>query len=80
MARETVGTEANAEEEKVEVFLPKLRGERNQDVWVCVNGKGILIQRGQSVKVAPEYAEALKHSQQADDIADEYLNNLETPK
>ena len=68
----------SAEKKKVKVNLPKLRGEKNQDVWVCVNGKGILIQRGKDVLIDPEYAEALKHSQQADEIAYDYLNGLES--
>lgn len=66
--------------EKVEVFLPRLREEKNQDVWVCVNGKGILIKRGERVKVDPEYAEVLKHSEQADDVAYEFLSKLEASK
>lgn len=65
---------------KVPVLLPRLRGEKNQDVWVCVNGKGILIKRGERVEVEPEYAEVLKHSEQADDYADAFLNELETKK
>ena len=66
--------------EKVEVYLPRLREEKNQDVWVCVNGKGILIKRGERVKVDPEYAEVLKHSEQADDVAYEFLSKLEASK
>ena len=63
---------------KVSVYLPRLRGEKNQDVWVCVNGKGILIKRGERVEVDPEYAEVLQHSEQSDDLADAFLNELET--
>lgn len=63
---------------KVSVYLPRLRGEKNQDVWVCVNGKGILIKRGERVEVDPEYEEVLRHSEQSDDLADAFLNELET--
>lgn len=68
---------APKKKKKVKVNLPKLRGEKDQTVWVCVNGKGILIQRGKDVEIDPEYAEVLKHSQQADEIADEFLAGLE---
>ena len=63
---------------KVSVYLPRIRGEKNQDVWVCVNGKGILIKRGERVEVDPEYAEVLQHSERSDDLADAFLNELET--
>ena len=75
-----VSENAEVASEKVEVFLPRLREEKNQDVWVCVNGKGILIKRGERVKVDPEYAEVLKHSEQADDVAYEFLSKLEASK
>lgn len=65
-----------AAEGKVKVLIPKLRKE-DKDVFVCVNGKGILIQRGVEVLIDPEYAEVLKHSQQADQIAMEYMMELE---
>lgn len=65
-----------AVEGKVKVLIPKLRKE-DKDVFVCVNGKGILIQRGVEVLIDPEYAEVLKHSQQADQIAMEYMMGLE---
>lgn len=65
-----------AAEGKVKVLIPKLRKE-DKDVFVCVNGKGILIKRGEEVLIDPEYAEVLKHSQQADQIAMEYMMELE---
>lgn len=65
-----------AAEGKVKVLIPKLRKE-DKDVFVCVNGKGILIKRGEEVLIDPEYAEVLKHSQQADQIAMEYMMGLE---
>ena len=67
---------AKNEANKVKVNIPKLRKE-DKDVYVCVNGKGILIQRGKDVLIDPEYAEVLKHSQQADMIAMEYIQQLE---
>ena len=74
---EVASENAKETKKKVEVYLPRLREEKNQDVWVCVNGKGILIKRGERVMVDPEYAEVLKHSEQADDVAYDYLNKLE---
>ena len=64
------------EANKVKVNIPKLRKE-DKDVYVCVNGKGILIKRGVDVMIEPEYAEVLKHSQKADNIAFEYMSHLE---
>lgn len=63
---------------KVKVNLPRLRGEKDQSVWACVNGRGILIQRGKTVEIDAEYAEVLKHSEKADEVADAFLDSLES--
>lgn len=65
-----------AEKKKVTVNIPKLRKEEG-DVYVAVNGKGILIQRGKDVEIDAEYAEVLKHSQKSDGIAIDYVSGLE---
>lgn len=61
---------------KVIVNIPRTRIDE-PDVYVCVNGKGILIQRGNNVEVDAKYAEVLKHSQKADGIAIEYMQQVE---
>lgn len=65
-----------AEKKKVKVNIPRTRKDE-PDVFVCVNGKGILIKRGVDVTIEEKYAEVLKHSQRADNIAMEYLTQLE---
>lgn len=61
---------------KVKVNIPRLRKDES-DVYVCVNGKGILIKRGVDVEIDVEYAEVLKHSQKADGIAIKYMQQIE---
>lgn len=61
---------------KVRVNIPRLRKEE-KDVYVCVNGKSILIQRGKDVEIDEKFAEVLKHSQKSDLIAMEYIEKLE---
>lgn len=65
-----------ADKKKVKVNIPRTRKDE-PDVYVCVNGKGILIKRGVDVLIDPEYAEVLKHSQKSDNIAMEYMSQLE---
>ena len=66
-----------ADKKKVKVNIPRNRKDE-PDVYVCVNGKGILIKRGEDALIDPEYAEVLKHSQRSDNIAMDYLTKLET--
>lgn len=61
---------------KVRVNIPRLRKE-DADVFVSVNGKGILIKRGVDVEIDEKYAEVLKHSQKADNVAINYMMGLE---
>ena len=65
-----------ADKKKVKVNIPRIRKDE-PDVFVCVNGKGILIKRGVEVEIPAEYAEVLKHSQKADNLAYEYMLQLE---
>lgn len=65
-----------ADKKKVKVNIPRVRKEE-PDVYVSVNGKGILIKRGVDVLIDPEYAEVLKHSQKADNAAYDFLTKLE---
>lgn len=62
---------------KVVVNVPRLRKEE-ADLFLSVNGKNIVIQRGKDVEIPEEFAEVLKHSQRADDIAIRYIMDLET--
>lgn len=62
--------------QKVTVNIPKTRDDKG-DVYVCVNGRGVLIKRGVNVEVSPEVAEVLRHSQDADLRAMEAVETLE---
>lgn len=45
---------------KVKITLPLTRAEKD-DVYVAVNGKSLLIKRGEPVEVPEEYVEVLKN-------------------
>lgn len=50
-------------EELVEYTLPLLGPEKDQDVFVGVNGKTIRIQRGKTVRIQRKFAEVLRNAQ-----------------
>lgn len=47
---------------KVKVILPLTRNEK-EDVYACVNGKAILIKRGEEVEIDPCYVEVLRNKE-----------------
>lgn len=59
-----MATKTKAAQERVKVNIPIERNETD-DVYVAVNGKGILIKRGVDVMIPPEYAEVLERSKRA---------------
>ena len=77
-ATEEVKTEEQVTEtpKKVTINIPKTRDDKG-DVYVCVNGRSVLIKRGVNVEVSPEVAEVLKHSQDADLAAMEFIERME---
>lgn len=62
--------------ELVTVRLFKDNAKYKDDVFVAVNGKGMIVPRGVDVKIPRKYAEALKNSEVQDGLAAEYAAGL----
>ena len=63
MATKTTGVESTTENKapkKVKILLPLTRNEKD-DVYVCVNGKSLLIKRGVEVEVDPCFVEVIRN-------------------
>lgn len=63
--------------EKVTVKLFKDNNRYKDDVFVAVNGVGMLVPRGVEVKIPRKYAEALKNSEKQSSFAVEYQTKLQ---
>lgn len=57
----------------VEIMLFKDSGKYKDDVFVGVNGRGILIKRGETVKIQRKYAEVLQNSMKQDQSTAELI-------
>jgi hypothetical protein len=79
---EDIAVNENAEEEAddlnalVTVKVPRLPGSENQSMFVGVNGKTWLIQRGKAVKVPKYVALVIQESIDAREAADEKLEKI----
>ena len=74
---ETKKTVANATDEMVDIEL-FYDGERyKDDVFVQVNGKSVLIKRGEKVKVSKAVAEVIQNSLQQKAQAAELMSKLQ---
>lgn len=62
--------------ELVSIRLFKDNTKYKDDVFVAVNGKGMIVPRGVDVKIPRKYAEALKNSEVQDSLAAEYAAGL----
>jgi hypothetical protein len=62
--------------ELVTVKLFKDTSKYKDDVFVAVNGKGMIVPRGKEVKIPRKYAIALKNSEAQDSFAAEYQAEL----
>lgn len=69
MAKKTVKNE-----ELVEVTLFRDNEKYKDDVYVCVNGEGCLIRRGEPVRVRRCIAEVLEHSMRQDARAEAIMH------
>ncbi|MCH5199237.1 MAG: hypothetical protein J1E34_10080 [Oscillospiraceae bacterium] len=58
--------------EKVPVFVPKQSKDDNS-LFVSVNGKRILIQKGKTVMVEPMFAEVINNSMKQSELNEEYI-------
>ncbi len=62
-----------AEPATVPVFIPKT--DKNDDaLFVAVNGRRMLIRKGETVEVPPSFAEVIAHSVQAGQDAERFIN------
>lgn len=57
---------------RVPVFIPK-ESKGDDDLFVAVNGRRYLIQKGKTVMVPPEVAEVIEHMMEARAEADAYI-------
>ena len=64
--------------EEVEIQLFKDSGKYKDDVYVAVNGKNCLIQRGKPVKVKRKFAEVLRQSLEQDNETADMIKELES--
>ena len=58
--------------ERYTVFIPK-RGRNDNERYVAVNGRRMLIKCGESVAVPHEFKEIIEQSQKQDRLSDEYI-------
>ena len=63
----------NPELEKIKVKFPTVRGKKNQDSVVMVNGKEWQIQRGKTVEVPKYVLDAYDNNQMNLEAADKYI-------
>lgn len=50
--------------ERVPLFIPLDPNGETREVFLCVNGRNMLVRTGEQVDVPPEFAEAYHNSQQ----------------
>lgn len=75
---ETLAMENAYYNEPVTVKLFKDSGKYKDDVFVAVNGVGMIVPRGVDVEIPRKYAEALKNSELQDSFAAEYQAKLQS--
>jgi len=64
-------------ENSVPVFIPKLcKGDDER--YVAVNGRRILVQTGKTVYLPKEFAEVVLNSQAQDEAAQAYIDSIST--
>lgn len=73
MAKSNENAREATKAEKVKVHLFRDNDKYKDDVFVCVNGANVLIQRGKTVEVSPAIAEALENSMQQDALTAELI-------
>ncbi len=73
MANKKKSTAAQAA--TVPVFIPKT--DKNDDaLFVAVNGRRMLIRKGEVVEVPPAFAEVIAHSVQAGKQAEQFISSV----
>lgn len=66
----------NYYEELVTVKLFKDTGKYANDLFVAVNGKGMIVPRGKEVKIPRKYAIAIANSEAQDSLTAEFIKGL----
>ena len=74
----TASKNENYYNELVEVRLFKDNDKYKDDVFVAVNGVGMIVPRGVEVKIPRKYAEALQNSEQQNSFAAWYQMKLQS--
>ena len=62
----------NSETVMKTVFIPKI-GRNDNERYVAINGKRILVRCGEAVKVPSEFAAIIEHSQLMEKQSDAYI-------
>lgn len=75
MAAKTEKNESAKPEQpkRVMVHLPRLPSGQDQDVYVAVNGRAIIIRRGEDVEIEEPFAEVLRNSDKAEEITERFI-------
>ncbi len=66
----------NVRDELTEIYLMKDNDRYKGDVFVCVNGVGMMVPRGEHVKIKKKYADVIKRSMEAANAAASYSESL----
>ena len=74
--KEAVKKDSKYYSELVTVKLFKDTDKYKDDVFVAVNGKGMIVPRGKEVKIPRKYAIALKNSEAQDSFAAQFQADL----
>ena len=74
--KEAVKKDSKYYNELVTVKLFKDNDKYKDDVFVAVNGKGMIVPRGKEVKIPRKYAIALKNSEAQDSFAAQFQAEL----
>ncbi len=57
------------------VFIPK-RDKHDDSLFVAVNGRRILVKKGETVSLPAPFAEVIRNSFSAEKLAQEYINSV----
>ena len=68
--------EVSAEEERVEVYIPKGYVNEEPNLFVSVNGVNYLLPRGKKSMVPPHIKDEIERSLKAQEIMDEHINQM----
>ena len=58
-----------------EVFIPKT-SKHDDAQYVAVNGQRILVKKGETVQLPAKFAEVIRHSEQAAQTAESYIESV----